>query len=172
MAGMWEWYFMQFQHWIGVGFFPSYPSLWPVGFRWQKKGLKTRGIHGYLRIFCYTPIHSHNKMVAESLPVWNTPTHKMSVCPVTVSTEFRKGLTINNLLVQWLCILVCKQCQPFSDVERDTKMWQCWSSGTKYWPFGISFLLSLFSVLENRKKTYVGTAVMEMESYAHKCDIL
>lgn len=39
------------------GFFPSYPFICPIGFRWQKKGLKM-GILRCLRIFCYTPIHS------------------------------------------------------------------------------------------------------------------
>lgn len=62
------------------------------------------------------------RAVNPGLPVWNTPTQRMSVCPVTVSSEFRKGLTVNNLLVQWLRTSVCKQCQPFPHMERDIKM--------------------------------------------------
>lgn len=34
-----------------------------------EEGSEDRGIHRCLRIFCYTPVHSRNKMVAESLSV-------------------------------------------------------------------------------------------------------
>lgn len=127
-----------------------------------EEGSEDREIHRSLRIFCYTPIHSRNKMVAESLTVLICFTVSMKYnnsqdgcLPYGYISCLQRRLdsiqpSLCNVYVFW-----------FENNVNPFQIWkgmlECGTAGveaiiTDLLALGISFSLSLSPILENRRK--------------------